>query len=70
MYDGEVWREALAAVPPRWHAEFGRFVREGEAGPGFLAFLEADEACRRACETLLRRDALGRLLESAKGDNP
>jgi hypothetical protein len=58
--------EALRAVPAQWRADFCRFVEGDEVSDGFLAFLEQDEACRRACEAVLRSDQeTARLLAAA-----
>ena len=48
--------EALRLVPAEWRGEFCKFMEDGEASGPFLAFLEQDEACRRACEMVLRSD--------------
>lgn len=36
--------------------EFTRLVEEGEASDAFLALLDSDPDCRRACEMVLRAD--------------
>ena len=60
------WCEALKLVPARWRGEFCRFIEEGEAGDEFLAFLEQDAGCRRACEMVLRADdEMARLIRAA-----
>jgi hypothetical protein len=48
--------EALQFVPVRWLADFVQFVEEGEASDEFLAFLECNAECVRACEIVLRAD--------------
>ncbi len=52
----EAWCKAFNLVPEEWRTEFVRFVEEGEANAGFIAFLNADEGCRKACEIVLRAD--------------
>ena len=68
MFQGKKasWCEVMKLVPACWRADFCRFIEEGEASDRFLAFLEEDERCRRACEMVLRADeAMVRLLAEA-----
>jgi hypothetical protein len=48
--------EALKLVPAQWRADFVKFVEDGEGSDKFLAFLEENADCRRACEQVLRAD--------------
>lgn len=65
-----VWCESLKLVPAKWRGEFCRFVEEGEASDEFLAFLQQDVDCRRACEIVFRSDEeLGRIIKAAESND-
>src|SRR5689334_7329140 len=65
------WCEALNMVPEEWRTEFCRFVEDGDASEHFIAFLQQDAACRRACEIVLRADQqMARVISMAIEDAP
>lgn len=45
--------EILGLVEPEWQAEFLRFTQTGEAEEEFMAYLERDAGCQKACETVV-----------------
>jgi hypothetical protein len=51
--------EILDLVPDRWRAEFGRFLRYGEASNEFLDFLDTDPEGQRAVDMALAQRAAG-----------
>ena len=56
----------LTHVQPEWKGEFLRFVETGEAGEGFLAYLDQDASAQHAVEMAF--DAQANAFENLAGE--
>ncbi|MBI5066372.1 hypothetical protein HZA97_09135 [Candidatus Woesearchaeota archaeon] len=55
----QVYDDAIKLIEPKYHADFAKFVENGEANKEFLEYLDSNENAQKAVDILFETTAIG-----------